>query len=201
MGHIISGEGVNPDPEKLKAMEDWSKPKNVKQLRGFLGLKGYYRRFIKQYARIATPMTELLKKDAFHWNEEADNSFSELKKAMPRALALAYLDFAKEFVVETDACNVRIGGNSLLGKAFNILLITPSSWWGGWRRHQHMWEKCLPFPRLWGNAGRHYLLGKHFTLRTNHKKLKKKISLLGDLESRTTKLFVQIPKLQLHHWV
>lgn len=65
LGHIISRGSVNHDLEKVKVMEDWPTPKNIKQSRGFLGLTGHYRKFIKCYAKIETPIIELLKKNAF----------------------------------------------------------------------------------------------------------------------------------------
>lgn len=109
LGHIISENGVQPDPDKISAMIDWQTPKNLKMLRGFLGLTGYYRRFIKGYAQLAAPMTNLLRKDSFLWSDEATNSFEALKKAMTSAPVLNFLDFSKQFEVETDACNTGIG--------------------------------------------------------------------------------------------
>ena len=69
MGHIVSHEGVKVDPIKIKAMMDWSIPKPLKNLRGFLGLTGYYSKFVRNYGRIAAPLASLTKKEAFSWIE------------------------------------------------------------------------------------------------------------------------------------
>jgi hypothetical protein len=68
LGHVVSGQGVSMDREKIQAVLDWPPPKNIKQLRGFLGLTGYYRRFIQSYAKLASPLTDLLKKEAYVWS-------------------------------------------------------------------------------------------------------------------------------------
>ncbi|XP_026419421.1 uncharacterized protein LOC113315345 [Papaver somniferum] len=95
LGHLISAEGVAADPDKIVVMTTWTLPANLKQLSGFLGLTSYYRRFIKGYGTISKPLTDMLKKDAFHWSPSAHEAFNRLKTAMTIAPALALPDFSK----------------------------------------------------------------------------------------------------------
>jgi hypothetical protein len=103
LGHILSHEGVKVDPNKIKAMMEWPIPKTLKNIRGFLGLIGYYRKFVRNYGRIETPLMTLTKKDEFSWTLEATQAFERLKEVMCKALVLTTLDFTKTFIVECDA--------------------------------------------------------------------------------------------------
>nr|KYP41448.1 Retrotransposable element Tf2 [Cajanus cajan] len=109
LGHTITESGVQPDPDKVKAIMDWPVPLSLTSLRGFLGITGFYRRFVRHYARIAAPLTELLKDQVFTWTTQAQQAFTELKRHITTAPILQLPDFSKPFVLETDASGVAVG--------------------------------------------------------------------------------------------
>ncbi|XP_026451768.1 uncharacterized protein LOC113352115 [Papaver somniferum] len=109
LGNLISANGVATDPEKISATQIWPLPTNLKQLRGFLGLTRYYRRFINNYGTISKPLTDMLKKDAFHWTPSAHQAFTDLKTTMTQDLVLALPDFSKHFILEIDAYDRGVG--------------------------------------------------------------------------------------------
>lgn len=109
LGHIVSQQGAQVDPDKIKAIQLWPIPRTVKAVRSFLGLAGYYRRFILHFPAIAGPLTDLLRTDAFQWTPLAHTAFEHLKQLLSESPILALPDFSKPFVVETDASGTGIG--------------------------------------------------------------------------------------------
>jgi len=109
LGHVISAEGVTMDSSKVEAVQAWPQPRSSRGLRGFLGLAGYYRRFIQNFGSIAAPLTQLLKQDAFQWPVAAEAAFAALKAALSDAPVLHLPDFSKEFVVDCDASGSGFG--------------------------------------------------------------------------------------------
>jgi hypothetical protein len=102
---------VKPNPIKINAVKEFPRPTNTKELNGYLGLTGYYRRFIKNYAEIAKPLTTLLKKDKnYNWNDLCEHAFLKLKTILTNEPILQYPDFSKPFILTTDASNFAISG-------------------------------------------------------------------------------------------
>ena len=110
LGHVLSPEGIKPNPDKVEVIKSYPKPKNLKQVRGFLGLTGFYRKYIKHYAIIAQPLYNLTKKDVtFKWSDECQEAFDKLKNHITSESILAFPDFNKPFVLATDASKLGIG--------------------------------------------------------------------------------------------
>ncbi|XP_027093589.2 uncharacterized protein [Coffea arabica] len=169
LGHIVTEAGVSADPAKVEAMLSWPAPTNVKALRGFLGLTGYYRRFVKGYGVIARPLTELLKKGQFSWSTEVDQAFQKLKEAMSTTPVLTLPDFTKPFVLETDASQAAIGAVLMQqGKAIAYM----SQVLGKKNQTLSIYEKELLSLITAVQKWKHYLLGGHFVIKTDHESLK-----------------------------
>ena len=109
LGHIVTTEGVKPDPKKIKAVIEFPTPVKPRDIKAFLGLAGYYRKFINDFSLIAESLTELLQKDTeWKWMEKQEESFQKLKEALTKAPLLQYPDFTQPFIVTTDTSGYAI---------------------------------------------------------------------------------------------
>ena len=109
LGHFIFDQGVRTYPSKLEAMSKWPIPTTIKSLSGFLGLTRYYRKFVRGYRVIATPLTALLRKNCFKWNEVVGKTFDSLKYDVTHPLVLRLPNLSKPFTIECDASGLGIG--------------------------------------------------------------------------------------------
>ena len=110
LGHVVDEAGIHTDPEKIEKVSNWATPKSEHDVRIFLGLTSYYRRFVESYAKIASPLHELTRKNVeFEWTAARDNAFQTLKSILSKELELSYPSKSGEYVLDTDACDVAIG--------------------------------------------------------------------------------------------
>jgi hypothetical protein len=112
LGHRITPKGLKMDDHKVKAILDWEPPRSILALRSFLGLASYYHKFIKNFAKIATPLTNLLKKSSgiYEWDKVCNDAFKTLKGILVKAHVLKLLDFDKDFEIHFDAFHFAIRG-------------------------------------------------------------------------------------------
>jgi hypothetical protein len=111
LGHVVSPEGIIVDPSKVKEVLDWKLPMTMSEVRSFLGLAGYYRRFILNFSKIVKPVTELLKKEnKYVWSDACDEAFKHLTKLLTTSPVLAQPDTTKPFDVYCDASGTGLGG-------------------------------------------------------------------------------------------
>ena len=110
LGRIISEDGIMVDPEKIEAVKFLKEPKDVKQLRTFLGIVGYYRKFVKKFGIMAQPLYQLLKKGrVYKWDDGCSAAFDMIKEALCSAPILGYPDFTKPFILDADASGYGVG--------------------------------------------------------------------------------------------
>lgn len=169
LGHIISGAGVKVDNNKIKAMLDWPPPTTITKLRGFLGLTGYYRKFVKDYGLIAKSVTNLLKKGKFEWSAQAEEAFNNLKTALTTTPTLAFPDFSIPFVIQTDAAGDGIGAVlTQNGRAIAYMSRSLGIAKQSWSTYARQMLAIVIAVRTW----RPYLLGRRFTIQTDQRSLR-----------------------------
>ena len=169
LGHLVGKDGIKVDLKKIEAMQDWPHPKNLKRLRGFLGLTSYYRKFVKNYGKIATPLTALLKKNSFTWTPAVAQDFQTLKMAMCTTPVLALPDFTKTFVLECDASRKGIG--VVLMQEGQLLAFTNKQL-SKRNLGKSIYEKEMLAIQHVVDLWRPYLLGQLFQIKTDHQSLK-----------------------------
>ena len=170
LGHTISSEGISVDPSKVQEVMDWKPPTSVHQIRSFLGLAGYYRRFIPDFSRIAKQMTELLKKDVkFKLDAKYDEAFHTLRAHLTTAPVLAQPDNNKSYDVYCDASGtgldyVLMQDNRVIAYASRALRPHELNY----PTHDLELAAVIHALKIW----RHYLMGTHCNIFTDHKSLK-----------------------------
>ncbi|WVZ49383.1 hypothetical protein U9M48_000750 [Paspalum notatum var. saurae] len=169
LGHVISAAGVAMNEDKIWAVLSWPVPRTVRAVRGFLGLAGYYRRFIKDYGATAAPLTKLLRTEGFRWTPETETAFMNLRKALTQAPVLQLPDFQRPFIVECDASGSGFGAVLHQGEGAVAFFSRPIA-----PRHAKLaaYERELiglvQAVRYW----RPYLWGRLFVVKTDHRSLK-----------------------------
>jgi hypothetical protein len=170
LGHTISSEGISVDSSEVQEVMDWQPPKSAHQIRSFLGLAGYYRRFIPDFSRIAKPMTELLKKGVkFVWSEACDKDFQKLRELLTSAPVLAQPGNSKPYEVYCDASGTGLGcvlmqANRVIAYASRALRPHEKNY----PTHDLELASVVHALKMW----RHYLMGARCNIFTNHKSLK-----------------------------
>lgn len=174
LGHVVSASGVQPDPKNIDKVRDWPTPENPTEVRAFLGLCSYYRRFIHQFAKISQPLHALTQKGKpFSWTDVEQKAFDILRHALTHTPILAYPDFCQEFLLFTDASNISIGcvlsqlgannKEHVIAYGSHTLTSTERRWS---TFDRELWAIVWAIRHF-----RQYLTGHHFRIITDHKPL------------------------------
>lgn len=200
LGYTLSAQGLQTDPERLKCMREFPAPKNLRELRRFLGMTGYYRRLIQDYSGKAVPLTNLLKKNVgkFQWSPEAEKAFQDLKAALCTAPVVRSPDFSKEFILQCDASD--ISAAAALGQIIDSKEVVVAY-------YSHKWS---PTEANWGATEREgacvlfaikhfrgYLWGQHFTVVTDAQALTHLQTVKTDGSSRLARWALQLAQYDM----
>ena len=174
LGHIISTEGIKPNPEKVEIVSSFPVPKNVKEVRSFLGLTNYYKRFIRDYAKIASPLFRLLRKEVmFEWSDQCQQSFESLRQSLVTEPVIGFPDMKKPFTLTTDASGTGLGYilSQKEGKVETVIAYGGRALRDAETRYSASEREMLAV-KEGIKAYSPYLMDKRFTLVTDHQPLK-----------------------------
>ncbi|KAL4377944.1 hypothetical protein GQ457_02G018140 [Hibiscus cannabinus] len=170
LGHVVSSEGIRVDPKKVEAIVDWKQPTSVTEILSFLGLAGYYQRFVNGFSKVAAPLTKLLQKGVkYEWSDARQQAFEKLKEALINAPMLTQPVSGKEFVVYSDASYVGLGcvlmqEGRVVAYASRKLKVHEKNY----PTHDIELAAVVFALKIW----RHYLYGEKCIVYTDHKSLK-----------------------------
>ena len=196
LGHCINADGLKPDPTNVAKVMEWPTPKCVRDVRSFLGLASYYRRFIPHFSQVASPLNQLTQKNTpFVWSDSCEEAFKLLKSSLISPPLLSYPNFDEEFLVATDASNDAVGavlsqvqGGKEKVIAYQSSTLTPTQRkWSTYDRE--LWAIVSAVRHF-----RHYLRSRHFTVLTDHKPLLSygKIPIQDDSTGRRARWMVEL---------
>jgi hypothetical protein len=177
LGHIVSANGLTCDPEKFAAVKEWKTPKTITDVRHYLGFVNYYRRFIRSFAHVASPLTALTQKGKpFIWTNQCEEAFQTLKTKLTEAPILAYSshDPNARYILDTDASNVGIGAvlSQVQNGVEHVIAYASQTLSRSQRNYCTTYRELLAVVNFVKHF-RHYLLGQElFTVRTDHSSLR-----------------------------
>ena len=170
LGHVIGKEGITVDPAKIEVVASWERPRTPTEVRSFLGLAGYYRRFVQDFAKIATPLTKLTRKtEKFEWTDKCEESFQELKRRLVTAPVLTLPNSSGEFVIYSDTSHKGLGCVLMQhGKVIAYASRQLKDYELRYPTHDLELAAIVFALKIW----RHYLYGEKCEIYTDHKSLK-----------------------------
>ena len=174
LGHVIDRQGVRCDPDKIAVIEKWESPTSVEGVRSVLGTASYYRRFIKGFAEIASPLHDLLKKEVkFCWTATCQEALEKIKRCLTQAPILAFPNESGDFVLDTDACNVGIGAvlSQLQDGEEKVIAYASKALSKSQKVYCTTYKELLAV-RIFVEQFKAYLYGREFVVRTDHASLK-----------------------------
>ena len=169
LGYVVSAQGIHVDEEKIRAIREWPVPTSIQQVRSFHGLASFYRRFVRNFSTIITPMIEVIKGRTFEWNGAAQAAFEEIKERLTSAPVLALPSFSKTFEVECDASGVGIG--AVLTQETRPIAYFSEKLNETRKKYSTYDKEFYAIVRALENW-RHYLVGGEFILHSDHEALK-----------------------------
>ena len=171
LGHIVSERGVATGPAKTEKVVKWPEPVSLREIQQFLGLTNYYRRLVEGYANIAKPLHRLTEKTSeFKWTKECQEAFEELRRRLVSTPVLAFPDYSRPFILDTDASDLGIGGvlSQVQSDGSERVIAYASRVLSKAERRYCVTRRELLAVVTFARHFRPYLLGRHFTLRTDH---------------------------------